>query len=50
MADVVEEAMKVIALTEGLEIHHIRSRLAGPGRETCEACGEAIPAARRSPA
>ncbi|GME48222.1 MULTISPECIES: TraR/DksA C4-type zinc finger protein [unclassified Pantoea] len=48
MADVVEEAMKVIALTEGLEIHHIRSRLAGPGREACEVCGEEIPVARRA--
>ncbi|WP_277972999.1 hypothetical protein [Pantoea agglomerans] len=32
MADVVEEAMQVIALTEGQEIHHIRSRLAGDVR------------------
>lgn len=39
MADVVEKAMKVIALTEELEIHHMRSRLAGPGRKTCEVCG-----------
>ncbi|NEG59752.1 hypothetical protein GQQ20_19330 [Pantoea agglomerans] len=39
--------MKEIALTEGLEIRHIRSRLAGPGRGTCEVCGEEIPAARR---
>lgn len=48
MADIVEEAMKVIALTEGLEIQHIRSRLAEPGRETCGICGEVIPAARRA--
>lgn len=44
MADVLEEAMMVIALTEGLKIHQIRSRLAGPERATCEVCGEAIPA------
>ena len=48
MADIVEEAMKIIALTEGLEIHEIRSRLAGPGRARCAGCGEAIPSARRA--
>lgn len=48
MADIVEEAMRVIALTEGLEIQHIRSRLAGPGREMCEVCGDKILPARRA--
>jgi phage/conjugal plasmid C-4 type zinc finger TraR family protein len=48
MADIVEEAMKVIALTEGMAIHCIRSRLQVPGTRRCEVCGEDIPAARRA--
>lgn len=48
MADAAEEAMKVTALMEDLGVHNIQSQLAAPGREMCEVCGEAIPAARRA--
>ncbi|MGJ0193865.1 TraR/DksA C4-type zinc finger protein [Pantoea sp. RRHST58] len=47
MADIIDEAMEVISLTETAEVEAIRRRLARPGRTTCENCGEEIPAERR---
>ncbi|MEZ3501370.1 TraR/DksA C4-type zinc finger protein [Pantoea sp. KPR_PJ] len=47
MADIIDEASAAIERTEDAEVAIIRNRLTGPGRSTCENCGEAIPAARR---
>ncbi|WP_123800886.1 TraR/DksA C4-type zinc finger protein [Candidatus Pantoea deserta] len=47
MADIIDEAMAAIALTEGAEVAAIRSKLSRPGCSICENCGELIPAARR---
>lgn len=47
MADIIDEAMEAILLTESAEVEAIRRRLARPGRNTCENCGEEIPAERR---
>lgn len=48
MSDIIEQAMKVIALTEEMQITHIRSSLHGSGSSRCESCGEIIPADRRA--
>ncbi|KGT87920.1 hypothetical protein NG99_22430 [Erwinia typographi] len=47
MSDEVDVAQDVVELTNTVAVQAVRHQLRTSGRDVCQSCGEAIPAARR---